>query len=68
MSLVSMKCDNDDGTINWESRARIVTALSRSAGMTLEKCLSNIIDNVELEELIKKRWKELDINSDGVER
>jgi len=54
--MLAMKCDNDDGTINWERRAGIIVMTSRMMDGTLEECLDGI-NNDELISFIEQAWE-----------
>jgi hypothetical protein len=57
--LISMKCDNDDGTINWDRRARILAFCSRLANISLEDTLEQLGDNPEFASKVEEYWDEL---------
>ena len=54
--MLEMKCDNNDGTINWENRAKIIVLTSKMAKMKRKDVLADIKDIPELTELVKKFW------------
>lgn len=57
----SLKVDNDDGTINWDRRAKIIAILGRLGDMSLEETL-NVATNApdHVREHVKKIWEDLD--------
>jgi hypothetical protein len=64
--MIKMKCDNDDGSINWESRASIIVISGLLAGLKRTEILEQIKDNEILTKLVKENFKRIDARKEKI--
>ena len=56
MSLVELKCDNKDGTINWRRRAKIAVLVHMMCKGTKKALLSQIKSDPKFKKLVSTEW------------
>ena len=54
--MIGIKCDNDNGTINWRNRAKIAVLVNLMCNGTKRALLAQVKDNPRFAKLVGAEW------------